>query len=481
MLHTEYVRSLNCNYERILLDKKPEERRYQYCILTRGGIKGLLSCSLRYIDGAAYLYYDISSRQNVAQLYGNRCISRAWVVDFLWSMRQIKQELERFLLDSSNVLWQPEHIFQDLESNVFSFLYVPYYEGEPGFLKLMEFFIDHIDYEDEGLVECVYSMYEQLERNGEVYLQAQIYEDAKILETHKLTAEETVAAAATETAAAGSETIYKAAQGNETGRNAFGESAAMRAAAAKAAAMKAPAEGAAAAKAAAVKVPAEGMTAVKNAAVDAADREEAARGTARYVQEEAAKAGYDKRKAVGKELSAEVAETEKTARKRSAREETERGEKRGIRSIFEGKRKRGREQREDYRLSMQREMAGYAVAEEPIYEEESYGRTVFMEEKAADISRPHRLLAADGRLLAVLDKPVFSIGKKKEDADMVLDNPSVSRIHARIVQEKTEVYLEDLNSTNGTFKNGLRLQPYEKRKLEEGDEIKCGTFVMIFR
>jgi len=50
MLNTEYVRNLNCNYERILLDKKPEEKRYQYCILNRGGIKGLLPCSLRYIN-----------------------------------------------------------------------------------------------------------------------------------------------------------------------------------------------------------------------------------------------------------------------------------------------------------------------------------------------------------------------------------------------------------------------------------------------
>ena len=56
MLQTEYIRSLNCNYERILLENKPEEKRYQYCILNRGGIKNLLPCSLRYINGLVYLY-----------------------------------------------------------------------------------------------------------------------------------------------------------------------------------------------------------------------------------------------------------------------------------------------------------------------------------------------------------------------------------------------------------------------------------------
>ena len=114
MLHTEYVRSLNCNYERILLDTKPEEKRYQYCILSRGGIKGLLPCSLRYIDGLAYLYYDISSRQNVSQLFHSRTITREWVSDFMWSFRQTQQELGRFLLDIGNIIWYPEHIFQEI-------------------------------------------------------------------------------------------------------------------------------------------------------------------------------------------------------------------------------------------------------------------------------------------------------------------------------------------------------------------------------
>ena len=54
MLNTEYIRSLNANYERLLLERKPEEKKYQYCMISRGGIKGLLPCSLRYIDGEAY-------------------------------------------------------------------------------------------------------------------------------------------------------------------------------------------------------------------------------------------------------------------------------------------------------------------------------------------------------------------------------------------------------------------------------------------
>ena len=126
MLNTEYIRSLNANYERLLLERKPEEKKYQYCMISRGGIKGLLPCSLRYIDGEAYLYYDITSRQNVAQLFEKKPITRQWIMDFLWSMRRVRQEMSRFLLEESNIVWFPQHVYQDLEKKEFYFIYVPY-------------------------------------------------------------------------------------------------------------------------------------------------------------------------------------------------------------------------------------------------------------------------------------------------------------------------------------------------------------------
>ena len=76
---------------------------------------------------------------------------------------------------------------------------------------------------------------------------------------------------------------------------------------------------------------------------------------------------------------------------------------------------------------------------------------------------------------------MMTIGKKKEEVDLVLEDLSVSRMHARITREQEDMYLEDLNSTNGTYKNGLRLNPYERRALDEGDEIKCGRCTMVFR
>lgn len=63
------------------------------------------------------------------------------------------------------------------------------------------------------------------------------------------------------------------------------------------------------------------------------------------------------------------------------------------------------------------------------------------------------------------------IGKIKERADIVIEENSVSRIHARLTQEKDVFYIEDLNSTNGTFINGKRLTPYEQERLNTGDIV----------
>ena len=108
------------------------------------------------------------------------------------------------------------------------------------------------------------------------------------------------------------------------------------------------------------------------------------------------------------------------------------------------------------------------------------GTTIYIEEDTTPKERTHRLCTPEGKMVLLLDRATVTIGKKREDADFVIEEISISRIHARIMKEQDGFYLEDLNSTNGTFKNGLRMQPYEKRKLEEGDEIRFGKKEFVF-
>ena len=65
----------------------------------------------------------------------------------------------------------------------------------------------------------------------------------------------------------------------------------------------------------------------------------------------------------------------------------------------------------------------------------------------------------------------FFIGTLKTKVDYVINSPSVSRFHAKIEQENEQFFLVDLNSTNGTFVNGQRLEPNEKCMIYPGDLI----------
>jgi pSer/pThr/pTyr-binding forkhead associated (FHA) protein len=57
-------------------------------------------------------------------------------------------------------------------------------------------------------------------------------------------------------------------------------------------------------------------------------------------------------------------------------------------------------------------------------------------------------------------------------ADFIVDANLVSRVHCRLTAGATEIEVEDLESTNGTFLNGQRV---ERRALAKaGDRIGVG-------
>ena len=65
----------------------------------------------------------------------------------------------------------------------------------------------------------------------------------------------------------------------------------------------------------------------------------------------------------------------------------------------------------------------------------------------------------------------MTVRKQKEQVDIFLQDPSVSRIHASLEKSGEDWYLRDRGSTNGTFLDGLRLEEGEKKKLLDGAEI----------
>lgn len=93
-----------------------------------------------------------------------------------------------------------------------------------------------------------------------------------------------------------------------------------------------------------------------------------------------------------------------------------------------------------------------------------------------------RLLGEDGKagVIEILYYP-FLIGKQENLTDYVLSSDTVSRVHARIDRTENRYSLTDLNSTNGTFINGRRLETNESVELNIGDRIGIAEFVFQFQ
>ena len=75
----------------------------------------------------------------------------------------------------------------------------------------------------------------------------------------------------------------------------------------------------------------------------------------------------------------------------------------------------------------------------------------------------------------------ITVGKMAGAVDLVLNDQSVSRLHARISRDGNRFFITDLNSTNGTFRNGMRLEPNASEIIEPGDEIVIGKLKFIYR
>lgn len=86
----------------------------------------------------------------------------------------------------------------------------------------------------------------------------------------------------------------------------------------------------------------------------------------------------------------------------------------------------------------------------------------------------------DGLLDLKIDKPSFLIGKNEQEVDGCIAVGCISRVHARIEKEQGEFYMEDLNSTNGTFLNGEPLEYHQKVQLQQRDRIAFGTVEYLF-
>lgn len=477
MLEAKYYRDYRHNYMILRCGQKENSSSYQHKILTSGKIGEILRCSVRHINGTTYYYYDISSRATLESLYRGKQMSYEQVKDILCQLYGICEKLAGYFMEEAGLVLQPEHIYYDITNNKYIGLYYPNYnvEGADAYRPLMDFLLEHIDTEDVQLTEAVYRLCEMAE---EQYF---CIEDAlRILEDRGSSSCETVK---------GPEQfpVWEETQEQITDRqevyNEIGEIQTeephdkpprkkylfypvfmvfsiigMAGTGAVYCIYELTQEeqmtilGLAAVMGVCFLICIAGMIGNKKSgkktksgqgAIQDAAGEFGRKTDGEYFADENI---IPLEHVISRDMNLELAEN-KPAAYHPARRESE-------------------------------EL--YHIHSNATQEDEKYGNTVFFDERRTEEYKLYAIDKKNKRHIELKQFP-YTVGKMAGCVDYVLEDDSVSRIHARFDKQGDKVLMTDMNSTNGTFKNGLRMQPQETVEIEPGDEIRFGSLNYCYR
>ncbi len=484
MVEAKYFRDYRHNYMILQCGQEAAVRSYQYKILTSDKIREILRCSVRHINGTTYYYYDISSRTTLQNLYQSTRMSYEQVRDLLWQIRGICDKLAGFFMEESGLVLLPEHIYYDFSEKRYIGLYYPDYQmvGAQAYEPLMNFLMEHIDAEDRQLAENIYRICEMA---GESHF---LLEDAlRILEerTEERIEERT-------------EELRGTAADPSDGFGIMEETEMPM--------MEPPP----------AELPQEGqmmpqrnlfysvfavlsLLGIAGATVvygmyDLVWEEEIALygimavlgvcllfslwGSFKVNRKRRTEGKKEKESSAGKlEQSFEYGSSlyDESCQKQEAGPIT-------ISSVISRDRNYETISPETV-LAHAGIMPSASSVSSPSFPEQQmdhYSNTVFFDgSKIAE----NKLYALDRKNKQHIELKQFpcTLGKMAGCVDHVLADNSVSRIHARFDFQGDKVLLTDMNSTNGTYKNGLRMSPQETVEIEPGDEIRFGNLNYCYR
>ncbi len=486
MLEAKYYKDYRHNYMILRCEWKERMNSYQHKILTSNKIGEILSCSVRHINGTTYYYYDISSRTTLEGLYRGRKMTYAQVRDVLYQLCGICEKLSGYFMEEIKLVLQPEHIYYDFTNDKYIGLYYPDYqaEGADAYRPLMDFLLEHIDTDDTRLTEDIYRLYEMAEDRHFCI------EDAlKILDDRE---EETCnAAKEANDSALGLESSWEPSEEEMSDKSVLYDGT-------DDLSTEEQFERKAVKRSLFYPVFSVLLTiGIAGAAVVCSMYE--------LTQEEQL-ALYGCAAVMGvclliclagilngrKRSPASIVHAQSRQKCDSNfREETEKPP--NIECFAEPMLSLEHVISRDMNLEMAENKpmcdrttkysshtTSYCVDSYPVQEDGNYGNTVFFD--GSEVAE-YKLYAVDRknkRHIELKHFP-FTVGKMAGCVDYVLPDNSVSRIHVRFDKQGDNVMMTDMNSTNGTYKNGLRMQPQETVMIEPGDEIRFGNLNYCYR
>ena len=167
-MEISYKRSMNDNYMVIGGGEIRKRDSYQTRMLLENQIQGLLPCKLQKVNGEELFYYGITGCQSLKNLFENRKFDRRELENLFISVLKIMENLDEYLLNRDYLLLQPSCIFRGKENKEYYFVWCPVSEAdiEQEFRQLTEYILPKIDHTDKEAVTLGYGIYKESTESG---------------------------------------------------------------------------------------------------------------------------------------------------------------------------------------------------------------------------------------------------------------------------------------------------------------------------
>ncbi len=422
MINASYYKDFRHNYL-IIKGEDSDTGLYQCRMITDNRIDGLIPCQERHVNGEVLLYYEITSKQNLLSLYEDKRISMKQLRSLFMQLKTTWEKISGFLLDESKLVLKPEYIFADVETEEIFFLYYPFEAEENYIVSLLEFLTERVDSEDQDATETVYKMLELAIKDQFVPDEVLQWfeEDCEYVSRQDDQIRDVM-----------EEDIFSAPEPPE------GE--------AEGISIRTKAAGAGIILALGVF----GICCYINSFYLLSEKMQIFLYAVIILAVILFLAG------TGIFIYGSFVE-----KKRGEGGQTEKRQK--------NERNPEKEYRETVLCDQIQEKAGQA-----------YGNTIFIPMVENFENKLYGVGKSNKNHIDLNHLPL-TVGKLAGSVDMVIQDQSISRRHAKFFREGNKIFMSDLNSTNGSFKNGLRLLPNASEALEPGDEIRLGKLKFIYR
>lgn len=160
-MEVTYRRDSEHNYMVLKSEEKLRGNEYQVRMLLGNEIPGLLGCKLRMVDGEAYFYYEITSRQPLSRILGQRPAGCEDIWAIASGLVKALEGIERYLLAEEGILLEPDFLYMDVETREISFCYLPFFQKSfsEAFRELAEYLLKSLNHEDDQAVLWGYQLY----------------------------------------------------------------------------------------------------------------------------------------------------------------------------------------------------------------------------------------------------------------------------------------------------------------------------------